>query len=176
MTEPFSQKIFPTTQLEDADGAGHNHSLNPTMGEIIGKRFSRRGFLQSSLAVSAIAATVGPVALMSADKARANGRSAFSFTEVEAGVDAIIIETQTSLEELGVAVEAAKAASAPCIIASLAYDLSADKSFYVTMMGERPEKAAIHARAARRRSRRARPIAAPNRAGGRAAFAGRLRW
>jgi 5-methyltetrahydrofolate--homocysteine methyltransferase len=38
--------------------------------------------------------------------------------------------------------DAAKAAGAPCIIASLAYDLSADKSFYVTMMGERPEQAA----------------------------------
>ncbi|MBD9372002.1 PhoX family phosphatase [Rhizobium sp. ARZ01] len=88
MTEHLSQKIFPTTQLEDADGDGHNQSLNPTMGEIIGKRFSWRGFLQGSLAVSAIAATVGPVALMSADNARANGRSAFSFTEVEAGVDA----------------------------------------------------------------------------------------
>jgi 5-methyltetrahydrofolate--homocysteine methyltransferase len=61
---------------------------------------------------------------------------------VEGGVDAIIIETQTSLEELGVAVDAAKAARAPCIIASLAYDLSADKSFYVTMMGVMPEKAA----------------------------------
>lgn len=88
MTEHFTQKTFPTTQLEDADGDGHNPSLNPTMGEIIGKRFSRRGFLQGSLAVSAIAATVGPVALMSADKARAAGGSAFSFTEVEAGVDA----------------------------------------------------------------------------------------
>lgn len=88
MTEHFSQKIFPTTQLEEADGDGHNPSLNPTMGEIIGKRFSRRGFLQGSLAVSAIAATVGPVALMSADKARAASGSAFSFTEVEAGVDA----------------------------------------------------------------------------------------
>lgn len=61
---------------------------------------------------------------------------------VESGVDAIIIETQTSLEELGVALDAARAAGASCIIASLAYDLSADKSFYVTMMGERPEKAA----------------------------------
>ena len=61
---------------------------------------------------------------------------------VEAGVDAIIIETQTSLEELGVAIDAAKAAGAPCIIASLAYDLSADKTFYVTMMGVLPEKAA----------------------------------
>lgn len=61
---------------------------------------------------------------------------------VEGGADAIIIETQTSLEEVGLAIDAAKAAGAPCIIASLAYDLSADKSFFVTMMGVFPEKAA----------------------------------
>lgn len=61
---------------------------------------------------------------------------------VEAGVDAIIIETQTSLEELGVAIDAAKAAGAPCIIGSLAYDLSADGTFYKTMMGVAPEQAA----------------------------------
>jgi 5-methyltetrahydrofolate--homocysteine methyltransferase len=69
---------------------------------------------------------------------------------VEAGADAIIIETQTSLEELGVAIDAAKAAGAPSIIASLAYDLSMDKSFYKTMMGISPEEAAefIEARGA----------------------------
>jgi 5-methyltetrahydrofolate--homocysteine methyltransferase len=61
---------------------------------------------------------------------------------VEAGVDAIIIETQTSLEELGLAIEAAKAAGAPCVIGSLAYDLSADKTFFKTMMGVSPEQAA----------------------------------
>jgi 5-methyltetrahydrofolate--homocysteine methyltransferase len=61
---------------------------------------------------------------------------------VEAGADAIIIETQTSIEELGLAVEAARAAGAPCIIASLAYDLSMDKTFYVTMMGVHPDEAA----------------------------------
>jgi 5-methyltetrahydrofolate--homocysteine methyltransferase len=61
---------------------------------------------------------------------------------VEGGADAIIIETQTSIEELGLAIEAARAAGAPCIIASLAYDLSADKTFYVTMMGVMPEDAA----------------------------------
>ncbi|MBY5718933.1 PhoX family phosphatase [Rhizobium leguminosarum] len=89
MNEHLSQKIFPTTQLEDADGDGHNISANPTMGEIIGKRFSRRNFLQGSLAVSAIAATVSPIALMSADEARAadNKGSAFNFSEVAAGVD-----------------------------------------------------------------------------------------
>ncbi len=61
---------------------------------------------------------------------------------VEAGADAVIIETQTSLEELGMAIDAAKHAGAPSIIASLAYDLSHDKTFYVTMMGVRPEAAA----------------------------------
>ncbi|HTV61235.1 MAG TPA: homocysteine S-methyltransferase family protein [Verrucomicrobiae bacterium] len=61
---------------------------------------------------------------------------------VEGGVDGIIIETQTSLEEMGVAIDAAKAAGAPCVIASFAYDLSQDKSFYVTMMGVTPEGAA----------------------------------
>ena len=61
---------------------------------------------------------------------------------VSAGVDAIIIETQTSLEELGIAIDAAKAANAPCVIASLAYDLSVDGTYYKTMMGVSPEQAA----------------------------------
>src|SRR5207237_10220422 len=39
---------------------------------------------------------------------------------VEAGADAIIIATQTSLEELRLAIDAANAAAAPCIIGSLA--------------------------------------------------------
>src|SRR5579863_5465311 len=34
---------------------------------------------------------------------------------VEGGVDAIIIETQTGFDELGLAIDAAKAAGAPCI-------------------------------------------------------------
>lgn len=61
---------------------------------------------------------------------------------VQGGVDAIIIETQTGLEELGLAIDAAKAAGAPSIIASLAYDLSMDGTFYKTMMGVAPEQAA----------------------------------
>lgn len=64
---------------------------------------------------------------------------------VEAGADAIIIETQTSLEEIGLAIQAARDAGAPSIIASLAYDLSMDKSFYVTMMGVLPDRAAVFA-------------------------------
>jgi 5-methyltetrahydrofolate--homocysteine methyltransferase len=39
-------------------------------------------------------------------------------------------------------VDAALKAGAPCVIGSLAYDLSADKTFFVTMMGLFPDKAA----------------------------------
>jgi 5-methyltetrahydrofolate--homocysteine methyltransferase len=61
---------------------------------------------------------------------------------VEAGADGIIIETQTSLEELGLAIEAAKQAGAPCVIGSLAYDVTLDGSTFRTMMGVDPEHAA----------------------------------
>ena len=47
----MNDQSIPTSQLEEADGAGHNATSNPTMGEIISARFSRRGFLQGSLAV-----------------------------------------------------------------------------------------------------------------------------
>lgn len=61
---------------------------------------------------------------------------------VEAGADAVIIETQTSLEELGLAITAAKAAGAPCVIGSMAYDVTLDGSTFRTMMGIDPERAA----------------------------------
>jgi 5-methyltetrahydrofolate--homocysteine methyltransferase len=61
---------------------------------------------------------------------------------VEGGVDAIILETQTSLEELGLGIQGAKAAGAPFLIASLAYDRSMDGKFFKTMMGISPEQAA----------------------------------
>jgi 5-methyltetrahydrofolate--homocysteine methyltransferase len=61
---------------------------------------------------------------------------------VDAGVDAIIIETQTSLEELLLGIQAAKAAGAPCVIGSMAYDVTLDGSTFRTMMGIDPERAA----------------------------------
>jgi 5-methyltetrahydrofolate--homocysteine methyltransferase len=67
---------------------------------------------------------------------------------VDAGVDAIIIETQTSLEELVLGINAAKAAAgtrrggSPCIIGSMAYDVGPDGSTVTTMMGVDPEQAA----------------------------------
>jgi len=61
---------------------------------------------------------------------------------VDGGADAIIVETMTSLEELQLAIEAAKKAGAPCIIGSMAYDVTLDGSTFRTMMGVDPEHAA----------------------------------
>lgn len=61
---------------------------------------------------------------------------------VEAGADAIIVETQTSLEELLIGIRAAQAAGARCIIGSMAYDVTLDGSTFRTMMGVDPERAA----------------------------------
>jgi 5-methyltetrahydrofolate--homocysteine methyltransferase len=61
---------------------------------------------------------------------------------VEAGADAIIIETQTSLEELLIGIQAAHTAGSKCIIGSMAYDVTLDGSTFRTMMGVEPERAA----------------------------------
>ncbi|KQT88257.1 PhoX family phosphatase [Aurantimonas sp. Leaf443] len=83
-----ARAAFRTSQLEEFEGEGLNPTDNRTMGEIIAARFSRRSFLRGALAATAIAATVSPIALISAENARAaEGASRFSFKEVEAGVD-----------------------------------------------------------------------------------------
>jgi 5-methyltetrahydrofolate--homocysteine methyltransferase len=61
---------------------------------------------------------------------------------VDAGADAIVIETQTSLEELTLGIQAAKQAGAVCIIGSMAYDVTLDGTTFRTMMGIAPERAA----------------------------------
>ncbi|WP_306754075.1 PhoX family protein [Paracoccus actinidiae] len=95
MRDQQTRNIFRTSKLEEADGPGLNPTANRTMGEIIASRFSRRGFLRGAMAVTAISATVSPIALLSAGDVQAatdaQGRvpgSAFDFSEVTAGVDA----------------------------------------------------------------------------------------
>ena len=118
----------------------HLRQINQSGARIAREAFgTREGFVLGDL--GPLGAILAPYGDLSQDEARAAYEEQ-ACALVEAGVDAIIIETQTALEELGVAIDAAKAAGAPCIIASLAYDLSQDKSFYVTMMGVTPERAA----------------------------------
>jgi|TARA_Y100000310_G_scaffold323723_1_gene384530 5-methyltetrahydrofolate--homocysteine methyltransferase len=61
---------------------------------------------------------------------------------VASGVDGIIVETQTALEEAAIGVEAALAAGAPCVIVSFSFDVKLDGSDLATMMGISPEAAA----------------------------------
>lgn len=120
--------------------AGDLRAINEAGARLAREAFGRHpGFVLGDL--GPLGAILEPYGDLSQDEARAAYEEQ-ARALVEAGVDAIIIETQTSLEEMGVAIDAAKAAGAPCIIASFAYDLSADKTFYVTMMGVTPERAA----------------------------------
>lgn len=61
---------------------------------------------------------------------------------VDAGADAIIVETQTALEELEIALAAAREAGAPAVIGSVAFDRKAEGRDARTMMGASPEQAA----------------------------------
>jgi 5-methyltetrahydrofolate--homocysteine methyltransferase len=81
----------------------------------------------------------------------ADVRSAFSEQAealVSAGVDGIIVETQTAFEEAGLGIEAAQKAGSPCVIVSFSFDVSHDGADLFTMMGINPEAAAEFARSA----------------------------
>ena len=83
------QELLTRSQAaEEAENQASNPSPNPTMGEIIAARYSRRDLLRGGLAVTAISATVSPLALAVADKARADTNTpTFTFKEVSAGSD-----------------------------------------------------------------------------------------
>ncbi len=82
-----------------------------------------------------------PFGKVTEEEARATFRQQAAVL-VAAGVDGIIIETQTSLEELALAIEAAREAGATCIIGSVAFDVTRSGRDVRTMMGVTPEKAA----------------------------------
>ncbi|GLK57494.1 secreted PhoX family phosphatase [Methylopila capsulata] len=73
---------------EEAENVGRNDSANPTLGEIIAARFSRREMMRGALAATAIAATISPRAFDAAGAAwAAEPASRFDFEEIEAGID-----------------------------------------------------------------------------------------
>jgi 5-methyltetrahydrofolate--homocysteine methyltransferase len=61
---------------------------------------------------------------------------------IGAGIDAIVLETQTVYEEIEIGVEEAREAGAPCVIVSMAFDTMRDGSEIRTMMGNTPSEAA----------------------------------
>ena len=123
----------------------HGHEKELTAINRAGARITREAFGSKA---GYVLGDIGPLGALLEPYGELTEAEAQSALEEQAaalvagGVDAIIIETQTGLEELGLAIDAAKAAGAPAVIASLAYDLSADGTFYKTMMGVAPEDAA----------------------------------
>ncbi|TGD99317.1 PhoX family protein [Methylobacterium nonmethylotrophicum] len=79
MTQPSLNR---SQQAEAAEDAGSNPSPNPTLGEVVARRFDRREILRGGLAVAAISATLAPRAV-----AAAGAPETFPFRELPAGAD-----------------------------------------------------------------------------------------
>ena len=85
----------PNQPIDVAEDTPSNPTFNPTLGDVIAQRLSRRELMRGALAVSVIGATVGPMALGAATEAKAKADVAgkagaatrFDFTEIAAGVD-----------------------------------------------------------------------------------------
>lgn len=81
----MTDHLSKSQAAEESENAGTNVSSNPTMGEMIAERFNRRDLMKGILAVSAMAATVSPMAIAAAQGA--NTTPSFNFKEIEAGSD-----------------------------------------------------------------------------------------
>ena len=86
MNDRMINSLNRSQAAEEAENLGSNPSPNPTMGEIIAARYNRRDLLRGALAVTAICATVSPLAIASADRAEAhtNTTPSFHFKEIAA--------------------------------------------------------------------------------------------
>jgi secreted PhoX family phosphatase len=73
--------------FEESENTGRNPTDNATIGDVIAARFHRRDLLKGALGVAAIAATVSPLAIAAAGRARAQNGTRYRFEEVVAGVD-----------------------------------------------------------------------------------------
>lgn len=126
--------------LERHGEADRTEAINRAGVEIARQAFgSRRGYVLGD--VGPFGGLMEPLGEVSPARVRAALRQQVRAL-VEAGVDALILETQTSLEELGIGLEEALEAGAPCVIGSLAFDVTLDGGDVRTMMGIDPERAA----------------------------------
>ena len=132
--------------LDRHDLADQTREINVRAVEIARRAFgSRPGFVLGDLGpfggLMEPYGTVGPDEVRRAFREQARAL-------VEGGVDAVLVETQSALEELEIAVREAKDAGAPCVIASMAFNLTPDGRDTRTMMGVTPEQAARRMREA----------------------------
>jgi len=132
--------------LERHDEEGRVREINRAGVEIARRAFSlgslggeREGYVFGDIGpFGGLMEPYGEIPMALVEKAFAEQAEAL----VSGGVDAIIIETQTALEELGIAIAAAKAAGVPAVIGSMAFDKMQEGDEVRTMMGTSPEQAA----------------------------------
>lgn len=126
--------------LERHGESGRVRDINRAGAEIARRAFGgREGFVLGDIGpFGGLLEPLGDVPVTRVQDAFAEQAEAL----ISGGVDAIIIETQTSLDELGIAIEAAKATGAPAVIGSMAFDKMQESEEVRTMMGTSPEEAA----------------------------------
>lgn len=82
---------LPNVAFDHAEDRTSNTSANPTMGDVLARRLSRRDLMLGALAVSVAASAVSPVALVASAQpaSAADGvMPSFGFPEIAAGSDA----------------------------------------------------------------------------------------
>jgi len=126
--------------LERHDEGGRVAAINRAGAEVARRAFGERpGFVLGDIGpFGGLLEPYGDIPEARVERAFAEQAEAL----VAGGVDAIIIETQTALEELGIGLRAARAAGAGCVIGSMAFDKMTDSDDVRTMMGTSPEAAA----------------------------------
>jgi secreted PhoX family phosphatase len=86
----MSSSDLPNAPFDTGEDAPSNRSANPTMGDVIASRLSRRELMRGALAVSVMTSAVAPLALAAAPRAAraaADATTRFAFPEVAAGSD-----------------------------------------------------------------------------------------
>ncbi len=77
---------YPENAILDSDDISTNPLTAPTFGDVVAARFSRRDVMRGALGVTAIAATMGPLALAMTQSAHA-AAGRYVFEEIQHGVD-----------------------------------------------------------------------------------------
>jgi secreted PhoX family phosphatase len=76
------ERLTRAQAFDASEDLGRNPTDNPTIGDVIAARFNRRDLMRGILGTTAIAATLGPMALAAARRAEAAGTGSFVFEEV----------------------------------------------------------------------------------------------
>ena len=82
---------LPGAAFDACEDTPANQSANPTLGDVIAERLTRRDLIRGALAVSVVTSTIAPLAIASAPtraQAAPGASPRFAFTEVTAGSDA----------------------------------------------------------------------------------------